>query len=104
LDNYASFLTFANIAYILQKEKISRRQIYAIERDFVSIIGVLPMDENLLADSLEQEVKDFEDMLQYQCAIRTNCDCIVTINTKHFSSFTIIPIFTPTEFLEQYTE
>lgn len=91
----ASFLTFANIAYILQKQKFPRHDIYAIERDFESIVSVLYMDGEQLRKSLRQEVQDFEDMLQYQCAVSSACDCIVTINTKHFLPFSSMPVFTP---------
>ena len=97
----ASFLSFANIAYILQKQKFPRHDIYAIERDFESIVSVLYMDGDQLRLSLQQEVQDFEDMLQYQCAVSSACDCIVTINTKHFLPFSSLPVFTPDEFIAQ---
>ena len=54
--------------------------------------------------ALQQEVKDFEDMLQYQCAIDGHCDCIVTINVKDFLEFANIPILTPQEFLDKLDE
>ena len=47
-----------------------------------------------------KQVKDFEDMLQYQCAIDGNCDCIVTINTNDFIDFSTIPVLTPQDFLD----
>ena len=96
----ASFLTFANMAYILQRNKIPRTQVYQIMRTMESKITVLPMDDNQLRMALRHEVKDFEDMLQYQNAIAGQCDCIVTINTGDFSEFSNLPIYSPAELLD----
>lgn len=53
------------------------------------------MDRNQLRSALRHEVKDFEDMLQYQCAIDGHCDCIVTINISDFLEFSSLPILSP---------
>lgn len=96
----ASFLSFANMAYILHREKMNRTDIYRTERTMESMMEVLPMDVNQLRASLSHEVKDFEDMLQYQCAVNGQCDCIVTINTADFQEFSILPVYTPDELLD----
>jgi predicted nucleic acid-binding protein len=101
IDLYASFLTFANMAYILQRHKVPREQIYQIERMLDSQIEVLPMDRNQLRTALRHEVKDFEDMLQYQSALAGGCDCIVTINTDDFAEFSSLPIYSPDELLDR---
>ena len=101
---YASHLTFANIAYVMHRYSVSRSDIYKAERFLESIITVLSMTGNQLRMALQQEVKDFEDMLQYQCAIDGHCDCIVTINVKDFLEFANIPILTPQEFLDKLEE
>lgn len=96
---FASYLTFANVAYILQRNKVPREQIYQVERIMESQIEVLTMDKNQLRTALRHEVKDFEDMLQYQCALTGRCDCIVTINTDDFTEFSSLPIYSPDDFL-----
>ena len=98
---YASHLTFANMAYVMHRYSVSRADIYKAERFVDSIITVLPMTRGQLRRALQQEVKDFEDMLQYQCAIDGNCDCIVTINTDDFLEFATIPVLTPQDFFDQ---
>ena len=98
IDLYAAFLSFANMAYVLKK-KMKRDDIYRAERFLNSIINVLPMDREQLTVALAQEVKEFEDMLQYQCANNGGCDCIVTINKTDFMEFSTIPIYTPCELL-----
>ena len=42
-------------------------------------ITVLPCDALLLDAALKRHVKDYEDMLQYQCALAAGCDVIVTV-------------------------
>lgn len=89
------------MAYILQRHKVPREQIYQIERMMDSQIEVLPMDRNQLRTALRHEVKDFEDMLQYQSALAGGCDCIVTINTDDFAEFSSLPIYSPDELLDR---
>ena len=91
----ASYLTFANMAYIL-KTKVD---VYALFSDLCSFITVLPMDNVQLQGALSQRVRDFEDMLQYQCAKAADCDVIITNNGRDFAEFSDLPIMTAEEFL-----
>lgn len=94
-----SVLSFANMTYVLQKAKVPRNDIYSIERDLESIVTVLPMDRWQLHEALRQETKDFEDMLQYQCALSGQCDVIVTINIVDYRLFSTVPLYMPNDFL-----
>ena len=104
INLFASILTFANMAYVLQREKINRTDIYKAERMMEAMMTVLPMDGDQLRTTLHNEVKDFEDMLQYQCALAGQCDCIVTINTNDFTEFSTLPIYSPEEMLDLLDE
>ena len=95
IDLCASFLTFANIAYVV-KGKVD---IYELISTLTSFINVLPMDAKQLREALTLHVRDFEDMLQYQCAISAECDCIITNNKKDFINYCHLPLFTAAEFL-----
>ena len=55
------------------------------------IIDVLMQREGFLASA-----KDFEDALQYFCAMSNQCDVIVTRNKKDFQ-FSSIDVLTPEE-------
>ena len=92
----ASYLTFANIAYIL-KNKVD---IYGLLGDLCQFITVLPTDNEQLQMALTQRVRDFEDMLQYQCAKASGCDIIVTNNKRDFAEFCELPLVTAAELLE----
>lgn len=97
VELYASFLTFANIAYILN----GKVDIYELFAMLTSIITVLPMDNDQLQNALAQRVRDFEDMLQYQCAKAANCEYIISGNKKHFKDFCELPLMTANEILTE---
>ena len=94
---YASFLTFANMAYILN----GKADIYELFAMLTSFITVLPMDSDQLQAALSQRAKDFEDMLQYQCAKVAGCDTIITGTKRHFTDFCDLPLMTANEFLTE---
>jgi len=100
----ASYLTFANMAYIMQRSKIPQPKIYQVERMMESRMTVLAMDGGQLRTALRHEVKDFEDMLQYQSAVAGQCDCIVTINANDFAEFSSLPVYSPDELLDKLDE
>lgn len=92
----ASYLTFANMAYILK----GKADVYELFSDLCAFISVLPNDDAQLLAAMGQRVRDFEDMLQYQCAEAAGCDVIVTNNGKDFADFCKIPVLSAADFLE----
>ena len=67
------------------------------------------LDTNILMDAIEYReamafgpVKDFEDMMQYQCAKAAGCDVIVTNNKRDFHAFCELPFLTSEEFLLEF--
>ena len=92
----ASYLTFANMAYIL-KTKVD---VYELFSDLCRYITVLPTDNAQLQAAMGQRVHDFEDMLQYQCAKANGCDVIITNNGKDYAEFCDLPFMTAAEFLK----
>ena len=81
----ASYLSYANMGYIWRE--VPRPQRYERIRNACVGIEILPMDASQLFEGLKREVKDYEDMLQYQCAVAGGCDVIVTNNTKDYREF-----------------
>ena len=66
-----------------------------------SVNMLKPCDSAQLDDALTNPVKDYEDMLQYQCALTAGCDLIVTNNKRDFFEFCQLPFLTSEEFLLQ---
>lgn len=52
----------------------------------------------------DENFNDFEDSMQYQCALKAECDVIVTFNVKDFkkTNQTDIKVLTPEQFLLSY--
>lgn len=97
IELYSSFLSFANIAYILRKSPTD--DLYDILNQLADMVYILPMDQTQMKKALQDKTTDFEDMLQYQCCINGECDILITNNTKHFRDFCNIPLFTSENFL-----
>ena len=97
---YASYLSYANMGYILRKRTQEER--YRLIQEARNMATVLPCDAEQLDIALTQPVKDYEDMLQYQCALAAGCDVVVTNNKKDFHEFCKLPFLTSEEFLLQF--
>jgi len=97
---YASYLSYANMGYILRKRTQEER--YRLIQEARNMATVLPCDAEQLDIALTQPVKDYEDMLQYQCALAAGCDVVVTNNKKDFHEFCNLPFLTSEEFLLQF--
>lgn len=93
----ASYLTFANMAYILN----GKVDVYAFFGLLHSFVRVLPNDDSQMLAALGRRVRDFEDMLQYQCAKAAGCDVIVTNNGRDFAEFSDLPFMSAVDFLRQ---
>lgn len=100
IELYASYLSYANMGYILRN--MEREAKYALISSTREEVTVLPCDEAQLDAALKHHVKDYEDMLQYQCALAAGCDVVVTNNKKDFYEFCQIPFLTSEEFLLQF--
>ena len=90
---------YANMGYIYRKRNQEER--YNLIRKARRIATVLPCDTDQLDSALNIPVKDYEDMLQYQCALASGCDVIVTNNKRDFQEFCQLPFLTSEEFLLQ---
>lgn len=64
-------------------------------------LASLPL-QNLKQGVNDSRYIDLEDSYQYQAAISSQCDVLLTINKKDFSSSDILSIYTPQEFIEKY--
>lgn len=97
---FASILTFANFAYVA-KHNHTKEQVYSELDRLERLISVLPMDRVQLRAAIDNPCKDFEDMLQYQCAVAGACDVIITNNKKDFLAYSQLPLFTAEEYLNE---
>lgn len=94
---FMSHVAVANVAYILGRTK---SQDYAVDRvsSLRMIVHVATMTEEVIDQALREPHKDFEDSIQYFCAIENNVHSIVTRNTRDFLSRDLL-VITPREFI-----
>lgn len=98
---FASSLTFANLAYIIKGRTQEERN--DALRQMAGVIEIIDLRKQEVMAAIAHPVKDFEDMLQYQCAKTAGCDYIVTNDRRHYD-FSDIPHFTSSVFVEQLEE
>ena len=101
IDLYASYLSYANMGYILRS--YPKEDLWSLISEMREGITVLDTNSRQLDDALAHvPVKDYEDLLQYLCAVEGHCDVIVTNNKKDFVEFSSMPLYTSKEFLLYY--
>lgn len=94
---FISYLTVANFAYIMRKLPVS--QLTDIIFRICKTFHVVDNTCDQILQNLQSGFKDFEDGLQYQSAVYSNCDCIITRNLKDFINSSI-PVMTAGEFIK----
>ena len=97
----ASYLSYANLGYILRH--YPKEELWNLLQDMREGIVVLSTNDTQLDKALmHAPVRDYEDLLQYMCALEGDCDVIVSNNKRDYLSFSDIPVLTSKEFLLQY--
>jgi predicted nucleic acid-binding protein len=99
LDLCVSSLCFGNLNYILTKQKSASEERKILSRLKV-LVKVLPVDDKTIDLALNSDFKDFEDAIQYYCAIENGIQVILTRNLKDYKNSSI-PVFTAEEFIRQ---
>lgn len=105
-----SYLSMANIAYVLRKEYHSGLLLPTLKQ-ISSLVTVLPMDNAQLQKAILLSGSDFEDTLQAVCAVSSGCRIILTHNIKHFTIHHSLAadwvqpeVLTPEAFLQSHEE
>ncbi len=94
---YVSSLSFANIDYVL-RSRYSTVHSRKIIGQFKTIVNVLSVDSKTIDLAVASDFNDFEDAIQYYCAIENNLTTIVTRNIKDYKKATI-KVLTPDTFI-----
>lgn len=94
---YISALSFSNIDYVLKSRfsAIHSRQLLA---RFKTLVHVLAVDNKTIDLAIASDFADFEDAIQYACAIENNLKTVITSNIKDYKKATIA-FLTPEVFL-----
>jgi predicted nucleic acid-binding protein len=94
-----SALTYSTVFYILtrfESKEIVKEKI----RKFKIIAKTADLTDKIIDKGLASKFTDFEDALQYYCALKTGSSIIISRNEKDFK-FSEIPVFNPKEYLSR---
>ncbi len=94
---YVSSLSFSNIDFVLRSQYSSVHSRQLIGK-FKTLVSVLPVDSKTIDIAIASDFNDFEDAIQYSCAIENNLKTIITRNIKDFKKATIA-VLTPETFI-----
>ena len=92
-----SSLSYATVNYVLSKYE-STEKVKDKLRKFKIISIICALDEEIIDKGLNSDFKDFEDALQYFCALKSNCDVLITRNGIDFKT-SKIPVMTAERYL-----
>lgn len=92
-----SALSYATVFYLLSKFEDSNKVKEKL-RKFKIISEISDLDNKVIEKGLSSNFTDFEDSLQYYCAIKADCSILITRNGKDFKT-SEIPVMTSEEYL-----
>ena len=93
---YISAVSYNNIYYIL-RQSLSNSETIRLLDELSEMAEIADVTKSVIKKSLKTDFRDFEDAIQYYCALSLNkIDFIVTRDTKDFKKSTL-SIMTATE-------
>lgn len=96
---FVSSLSFSNIDYVLRSQYSTRHSRQIISQ-FKTLVNVLKVDVKTIDLALASDFNDFEDALQYSCALDHGLTVLITRNVKDYKKASI-SVITPDTFLKQ---
>ncbi len=98
IEGYTSPIVLANTYYILAKLK-SRRYATGKLKKLRNIIRIASVSEATIDAALRAGLKDFEDSIQYHCALEQGLKVLITRNIRDYPQDKL-HILLPTEYLK----
>ena len=92
-----SALTYSTVFYLLSKFE-DKEVVKEKMRKFKVIAETSDLTDKIIDKGLASKFRDFEDSLQYYCAIGAESSILITRNEKDFKE-SELPVFTPDEYL-----
>jgi predicted nucleic acid-binding protein len=93
---YISAVSYNNIYYVL-RQSLSNSTTIKLLAELAEMTEITDVTNIIIRQSLKTDFKDYEDAIQYYCAISIpQIDFIVTRNAKDFKK-SILPILSPAE-------
>ena len=98
LKMYCSAISFNNIYYLMRQTHTHPITVALLDQIF-EMTEIISVGEKIINMSLKSNFRDFEDAIQYYCALTImQLDGIITRNTKDFKK-SRLPVLSPSEAL-----
>ena len=97
LNLHVSALSYPTVYYLLSKFE-DHGVVQEKLRKFRAIAETSDLTDTVIDKGLSSGFSDFEDALQYHCALNANCNVLITRNVKDFKD-SGIAVMTPAEYL-----
>ncbi len=93
---FISSISYNNIYYIL-RQSLSHNETIKLLEELSEMTEIVDVTKSIIKKSSKSEFKDFEDAIQYNCALTiSKIDFIVTRDSKDFKKSTL-PVMNPQE-------
>jgi predicted nucleic acid-binding protein len=89
-----------NIYYVLRKLSSNEKAKYFLNT-IIKYISIVTVDHENITRALESKFLDFEDGVQNYCALKNQCDLILTRNIDDYK-FSELHVLEPIEFIALY--
>ena len=97
----ASTLSFSNLYYILRKFASHQKVINQLDT-LEKLLEIQEVNGSIIRTALKSKFKDFEDAIQYQCAVSNpDISVIITRNIKDYR-YSELPVMSPETFLASW--
>ncbi len=98
IRGFVSAVAFSNV-YFLSRKEVGDTKARANLRLLLHLFETVQVDEKIIRTALDSRLNDFEDAIQFQCALRCRASYIVTRNLGDFPKRGECSCVTPGAFL-----
>ncbi|MCH6199295.1 PIN domain-containing protein [Aquiflexum sp. LQ15W] len=98
IEIFVSASTYSTVYHLLSRFE-NKTQVKEKIRKFKLIAQTCDLTDNIIDKGLSSNFNDFEDALQYYCALKMDCKIMITRNGKDFKE-SEIPVLSPDEYLK----
>jgi predicted nucleic acid-binding protein len=102
IEGFITATTITNIFYILRKAQGREPALQAISR-IASGLEICAVDQATILQALTSNLKDFEDGVQFACAVLNQMDAIVTRDQSDFAGVSL-PVWSIIQLQLQLTQ
>ena len=97
VEAHIAAISVNNIHYVVKRLKSETTAMIAV-RIVLRIFTVVPVDSEILSRAADFHDKDYEDDIQFQCALRAKCSQFFTRDPTHYD-LSLMAVVPPSSFL-----